>query len=104
MGHSMGGGTAILVSSIIKNTLLPFTDYGKAIQKTLNDVNNNFKGTILICPVVKITNFSLFIRQLLSYVSYLFPHLSVPTFIIDENNYNEFTWTNPDYIKYIVCK
>ena len=100
MGHSMGGGVAIAISdlltygekSIIKSQLLENN------METLNKIILSFGGLILLAPLIKFNH-----QDSLSKVNYYLSKIlsNIPTFIFDENKYNDKIWKNKKYREYI---
>ena len=105
LGHSMGGGTALVVShmlgrgimSIIKTPLFDF--HSDTITR---DISTFFGGAMLLAPVAGASAVPGCVRHLvLRPLSFMFPKACLPTCILNENKMNALVWSSPAYRSYI---
>jgi len=103
MGHSMGGGIAILVADLLSskdNAHQATPYYQKHIEHMESTLVPKFAGCLLFCPLIY-TKVPSVLFKLLYPLSVLFPMSSMPTALLNENDYNEGTWSSPIYREYI---
>ena len=100
----MGGGVTLFLSHLLTTEvdLINFNSkyYCDNKKFIINNLKKYYKGSVLFCPVIQITIFSLVLR-IVRLLSYLIPTGSIPTFFFNENNYNYISWKDPKYQKYI---
>lgn len=94
IGHSMGGGIAILIADIIMNNKY------KKYYDIVNKIKYYFNGVILISPAIKL-KLPNFLKYIIKPISYLYPKSYISNIILDPNKYNEHIWINKDYINFI---
>jgi alpha-beta hydrolase superfamily lysophospholipase len=105
MGHSMGGGTALLACNILQHgadavTPLPpsFTDNLALFESTICPA---FRGAILVCPVVDMGVSPTIRDWVVGSLAWLLPQGSVPTWMMNENDSNHLVWASRRYRTYI---
>lgn len=105
MGHSMGGGTTLLVSNILQHGTDAATPVPPAFtgNRTLFDetVRPAFSGAILACPVVDMGVSPIVQDWLVGSLAWWLPRGSVPTWIMNENDSNHLVWASRRYRSYI---
>lgn len=103
LGHSMGGGTALLVSQIISECKLSefSTPFALVNMDRIAYLQKFFNGCMLFCPVVQLTRMTAVHTFLVAPLSKLFPSYSFPKWLFDESESNHHNWANHDYIRYI---
>lgn len=110
MGHSMGGGIAIVVSHLLHCTSL--TDSENTHLKTklfltyqdflTKEITPNHRGTLLFCPVIQLSSAQSLVQRVLYGPASFYPTSSLPVWIFDENSLNHLCWSSPLYQKYII--
>ncbi len=102
-GHSMGGGTAILVSDVLANgERATISSPVFAQHRPLFDqiIMPSFRGSLFIAPLIQL-RFPSWLRSVLSPISALLPTASLPTLLVNENSNNGQVWSSPTYLRYI---
>lgn len=103
-GHSMGGGTGLLLSYLLSSENPIFTTpYFQENQEFITqNLRNSFRGCVLFCPVIRLKKMSSFVRSLtVGALASIFPSGNIPTAIFNENDYNDTSWADPEYRTYI---
>ena len=100
-GHSMGGGTALLVANILTHGDSAVAIAHSSVFRKHHDlfertIMPSFRGALLVAPVV-ILDIPTWVRFMLPFIS----SLSIPECLIDENSFNTKIWSSPRYIHYI---
>ena len=104
MGHSMGGGTALVVANILQHGARAlcktefFTTHEAAFAR---DVCLLFRGVMCLCPVSGGAVLPSLARAAVDGVLWMFPRSSVPAEIMDENSTNCQVWASDEYRRYI---
>ena len=107
MGHSMGGGIAILLSTLLSNCDKADELYllSKLYKDNEHVIHKNivpyFRGSIFICPAICINAPFILRCCLLRVLSCIIPKSSLPVFIFNENKYNHLVWTSSRYREYL---
>lgn len=104
-GHSMGGGTALLVANILTHgdvaaAIVHSSVFHKHRDLFERSIMPSFRGAILVAPVV-LLEVPMWARFVLPLISSLFPTASIPKCLIDENDYNAGIWSSPRYVRFI---
>jgi alpha-beta hydrolase superfamily lysophospholipase len=112
MGHSMGGGTAIILSHLMHSAANGNADNPNALFHTTFSTSNEasksllsvaplFKGAILFCPVVDI-GLNWFVRAaVVTPLSIFAPETSLPEFFASDIGHKSI-WASDRYIEYIL--
>lgn len=110
LGHSMGGGTAILLSYLLSysnsNKLpvvsTPFYLYHR--QFIQQYITPNFVGAAFVCPVVKLTTLPSWARELtLAIVADVFPYTIIPIHWGDDEDDKHPSWASKSYRRYVAA-
>jgi len=105
MGHSMGGGIALLVSNLLTHSSLGLagpTPFFLEQQAFLEEkILLHFRGAMLMCPVIDMKASPLLRSLLVSPLAILAPLSSIPSLLFDENSMNHLTWASKRYRNYI---
>jgi alpha-beta hydrolase superfamily lysophospholipase len=103
MGHSMGGGTAILVADIIINGInstnktFIYELYSPLFE---NVIRVCFSGLLLISPVVML-DVKDWMKPFMDVLGLFPPTAKLPKYIFDESSMNDKIWSNSNFRKYI---
>lgn len=105
MGHSMGGGTSLVVSHLLGRSpqtiaRTPFFDFH--VDTIVSNISPCFQGAVLLAPVSGASVVPGIVRHmLLRPLSCLFPKACLPACLLDENSTNSRVWSSPTYRCYI---
>lgn len=101
MGHSMGGGTSLLVSNLLsKAGAKQSWTIQSHSSSHFENISKVFRGCILVCPLIQIVELHVAVRFLLGNVlATLFPQVCMPG---DDNTGNSKVWVHQSYIDYVV--
>lgn len=107
MGHSMGGGTAIVVSYLLsyKDSTNPpkistpfYLFHQEYIQKYITP---HFFGGVFVCPVVRLTSLSSWLREAtLGILADIFPFTIIPLHWGDDDDDKHPSWASAAYRRY----
>lgn len=106
MGLSMGGGVALVTACLLREgerTGLRSAFFEANRTELEARVIPSFRGALLFCPVLNIAMHSVARSMLLTPLATIAGRFSLPTFLIDENDYNHLCWTSRDYIAYLMA-
>jgi alpha-beta hydrolase superfamily lysophospholipase len=104
MGHSMGGGTALLIANILAHgaAATAATAFFHRHQTALEQlVMPNFRGAMLMCPVVDMAVSPTLRALLISPLAWALPSAAFPRTFFDENSQNHLVWASKRYRDYI---
>ena len=102
LGHSMGGGMAILIADLITRGNLATIKNNLYYQNQdiFKDIKTYFKGMVLISPVINLIAPS-WTYPIINIFSYLFPKGTLPKFIINDSDLLIQVWRCPKYRQYL---
>jgi hypothetical protein len=105
IGHSMGGGAAILAGHVLSNSRSGSfsTSYSIENKTALDIIGKNFRGAMLFCPLIDIGLPCALKYLLVSPIACCCPANSLPKCMTgDETKTNEKIWASPVYREFCV--
>ena len=106
MGHSMGGGVALLVANLLTHggaaSSFALSEAFQSNRRVLeSSVIPYFRGAFLVCPVVSLSASCIVRALVLNPLAAALPLGAIPPWIFDENVMNSQVWASPNYRSYI---
>ena len=104
MGHSMGGGAALLVANVLRHGREASTRSSAFAESEAffeARVLPHFLGALLVCPVIDMRPPPAVRSLVLSPLAALCPHGAIPAWLFNENTQNHKVWASPRYRAYI---
>jgi alpha-beta hydrolase superfamily lysophospholipase len=104
MGHSMGGGAALLVANILRKGRSAVTRSSAFADSQAwfeEHVLPHFQGALLVCPVIDLRLPPVVQSLVLAPLAALIPHSSIPAWLFDESSQSHRVWASPRYRAFI---